>query len=101
MERTRVIALDSRTHTCYWHRPNFDGCPGCRGEGEHVRERLYIAEHFYESRAVAPLRCRIIEIQRWSGKYTLAARPRKQMAYINDVGSEGGGGGEAKKEKEL
>lgn len=46
---------------------------------------LYIAKHFYESRAM--LRSSVthnIEIQRWSGKYTLAAKPRKQMAYISD-----------------
>lgn len=30
----------------------------------------------------------VIEIQRWSGKYTLAASARKQMVYISDVRKE-------------
>lgn len=72
-DRTRPIVV----HTCYWHCPNFARRRGIA----RMRCALYTAEHFYESRATVYECTRrpgsgIIEIQRWSGKYTLAPRAR-------------------------
>lgn len=85
-----------RTHTCYWHCPNFarDTHGKGRGGGVHVETRtFYVLRNIFTSsarcvRASRSLLFRqlsVIEIQRWGRKYTLAASLRKQMAYISDV----------------